>query len=995
MSTPFQRFRHGNIVESLAVRKDKITGKLYSCVKDIQETFSDAARFKVHGVVLNFLEDENDQRYEQKRIAHFPDEIIDIVVANTHVTLSPPASPPSKEKASSSVPNHHGQLLSTEDSVELSVSKLSLTPSSSNVLVPLPAFSIHSSNSSTAPTISTTQLMAAFSSTALTISDIPLQIERFKDQHSADHQQLLELLIRLVAQNNEMMAQQNEMLRQQAEAKERDERVLAELEAAKERDQERLRNNQQMIDRLIELQQRVEDGLVQNYELHEYPIPRLFVVLPDSFESWDPRNFVMERFRLFFLCECGEECEPRTNESAGSGMLTIAAAADTPTPQIRVKNRIHLAKHDGYELSRANEFFDQYGPYVLGMLRILRHCLAVAALVSPAVALADNSVKDVMDGVKSLSENMREAVDMSINILENKLGDNGASNDVSAAISAEQEGDSMFENLAALEGADLRRLDTFLRNNDKDKILGNLYRITTEHGHVKWVCFDHYRQLYRETAMTAFLQSLEKLEGTYHSQLCTATVQLKSSTAARDFFSRLSKQAPAVKNLDIILNWDFGSADLVNLVDMVAKSNVKSITLDLKDDHTSSATIAALRLGKGKYHSLFSLFSNTNLRRLQFSNLHLFGTRTSNLPSGLKVSWLQCFHFHGTVNNEGRSRLENILSHCPELIDLRLTSDMTLNYAQPDSNEMGWSLHTTICALRKLQRLRVTGWCRNWANKYANHSWKNVVPLQELVVVVSAMDPLFVQATVQKSLEVLEVLILYDSTIMDSTLDFVPKSFPASNQRLLARLTHLDLQIQMTHDSLELFSSFLPTLSLVHFGVRFDTISLLRYCDIASLKSLSVSGLSDFRSLADEVKALDGRCQIQSLRIHVLSQGTKNNDLSDLLSLLPLTRLHMGSVEVPFIGDLNLSELEILSLHGSSCSPWEYERILDKIESQVVTQPLVIELDIKAREYFGYKHSAYTLRHERLGITQRDIPFTEVEAHFLHFLQPILPDYSY
>lgn len=38
----------------------------------------------------------------------------------------------------------------------------------------------------------------------------------------------------------------------------------------------------------------------------------------------------------------------------------------------------------------------------------------------------------------------------------------------------------MFENLAALEGADLRRLDTFLRNNDKDKVLGNLYRITTE-----------------------------------------------------------------------------------------------------------------------------------------------------------------------------------------------------------------------------------------------------------------------------------------------------------------------------------------------------------------------------------------------------------------------------------------------------------------------------------------------------------------------------------
>lgn len=62
MTIPYQRFRHGDIIESLAVRKDKITGEHYSRVIDIQETFSGAVRFKVNGIVLNFLEDENEQR---------------------------------------------------------------------------------------------------------------------------------------------------------------------------------------------------------------------------------------------------------------------------------------------------------------------------------------------------------------------------------------------------------------------------------------------------------------------------------------------------------------------------------------------------------------------------------------------------------------------------------------------------------------------------------------------------------------------------------------------------------------------------------------------------------------------------------------------------------------------------------------------------------------------------------------------------------------------
>lgn len=56
----FQRFRHERVVESLAVHMNKETGELYSRLDDIKHTYPDALRFKVDGVVLNFMRDANE-----------------------------------------------------------------------------------------------------------------------------------------------------------------------------------------------------------------------------------------------------------------------------------------------------------------------------------------------------------------------------------------------------------------------------------------------------------------------------------------------------------------------------------------------------------------------------------------------------------------------------------------------------------------------------------------------------------------------------------------------------------------------------------------------------------------------------------------------------------------------------------------------------------------------------------------------------------------------
>jgi len=66
-------------------------------------------------------------------------------------------------------------------------------------------------------------------------------------------------------------------------------------------------------------------------------------------------------FRLYFLCECGEH--------------TKATKSNTP-------HCIHLAKHEGYDIERPSAFFQQYGSYVLTILRMLKYGIAVAGVAS-------------------------------------------------------------------------------------------------------------------------------------------------------------------------------------------------------------------------------------------------------------------------------------------------------------------------------------------------------------------------------------------------------------------------------------------------------------------------------------------------------------------------------------------------------------------------------------------------------------------------------------
>ncbi|ORZ19271.1 hypothetical protein BCR41DRAFT_421442 [Lobosporangium transversale] len=263
----------------------------------------------------------------------------------------------------------------------------------------------------------------------------------------------------------EVKGRGDEMLKSQLEAKEKDEMIIS--------------LQQQALDRLATLQKYADAILVQNFELHEYPIPRLFIILPVDSTKWDPMNVLGNKFRLHFL----------------SGMPL--ATSLTPIPNLDAA---------------------------------LNHSINYMEMLSKEYPILDNM---------------------------NKIDD--------------------YE---ALEGADLRRLGTFLRINDEDRKLGNLYRITTETGHVKWVCFEHYRSTYREKEQKAFENAVVMNGGKYDSYLGRAIITLRSRTRAGEFFNALAN-ARRIYELDILFSWDWSKTDLEAFVNALMTSSVSILRLEL------------------------------------------------------------------------------------------------------------------------------------------------------------------------------------------------------------------------------------------------------------------------------------------------------------------------------------------------------------------------------------------------------------------------------
>ncbi|KAG0303192.1 RHO1 GDP-GTP exchange protein 2 [Dissophora globulifera] len=378
------------------------------------------------------------------------------------------------------------------------------------------------------------------------------------------------------------MAKNTELTTYTAEQADRMIELQADLKAMQEK-MEQL--HIQALGQLAVLQTRVQAVLTQTYELHEYPIPRLFVVLPQNPSRWDAANPFSNKFRLYFLCECGEHTK------------SIDSKDEIP--------HIHFAKHEGYEINRPSEFFRQWGPHILTILKMLKYGISVAGVAVPAIShlVRVDVIDEATDCLKQLKDNIEPGMDHVINWMDKLSVNEGEAVDQFA---------NQMENKEALEGADLRKLDTFLKGKDGRKVMGNLYRTVTDEGHVKWVCIDHYSENYHKSTAKEFQRVLDSVGGSFDKSIGRVEVKIQSRVLAEQFSSVLGK-ARSVYELDIAFDWACTTNDLEVLEGALKTStSISILRLDLRQFRTGLGT--KLLSTSVQYGALFRFIKLPNLK---------------------------------------------------------------------------------------------------------------------------------------------------------------------------------------------------------------------------------------------------------------------------------------------------------------------------------------------------------------------------------------------
>ncbi|KAF9124610.1 hypothetical protein BG015_005054, partial [Linnemannia schmuckeri] len=320
----------------------------------------------------------------------------------------------------------------------------------------------------------------------------------------------------------------------------------------------------QMNDRLILVQSKTEAILTQQLELAEYPIPRLFIVLPEEPAKYDPTNWFRTKFRLHFICECGRHTEANNS---------------------KVPHHLHLAKHEGYLVREPTKFFKKYGPFLLLMLELIKFGTSIVGHVVPI--LASLKVVELADSVKQPVELVTARIDYSLKCIDNQLAKAQASSpedfigtEPDAAMT-QQDLINYLRDVEGLEGVELRQLGSFLKTSEEENLLGNLYRMTTSEGHVKWVCRDHYRASYLEKHAQKLRDVVRLAQGEFDEQLGRIEIVLRSRSTAAEFYN-VFRKAKGVLELIVDLRWECTRRDLEELQDALKGSEVLILWLDLQ-----------------------------------------------------------------------------------------------------------------------------------------------------------------------------------------------------------------------------------------------------------------------------------------------------------------------------------------------------------------------------------------------------------------------------
>ncbi|CAO3570875.1 unnamed protein product [Mortierella alpina] len=471
--------------------------------------------------------------------------------------------------------------------------------------------------------------------------------------------------------------------------------------------------------RLERVRATVRAFLNKRFSAHEYTVPRLFVVLPETadvdrppkdssnkyeqsgaraateFDNKDQGTDAkdsppVDHYRLYFLCECS----PSFTHPLGSGL-----------------NHLHIAKHPGYEIDsgRLDEFFDQYGSMVLMLLLFLKHGLDPAtSSVAPLQTAPDASQQhsqppepsdaclkkvekisnlkrsDLPDSIGAQAElKVNRMIDYlerhqrkhrdtacSVHGLAKVEEDNSAK--AENGIVKDSKDEEVLQGLVSL--ADLHQLYSFLGIANVSRRLqagqlGNLYRISNVRGQVSWVCVYHYRWTFLEKNIDEFEHWIVTRRGLFDKQSGSVMMTLVSRAHTRTFCSWISnKVAPSLVEVHLKLGWKFGKKDLWRIAKALAHSTVTVLSLDGCSFAEDSSYMALHK----KYDPILHLLTHGQLQSLELLRLPALFARLSQ--KHVKATSLKRLELGQgmEVDPKDRGSLSHLLASCSSLKELVL-----------------------------------------------------------------------------------------------------------------------------------------------------------------------------------------------------------------------------------------------------------------------------------------------------------------------------------
>ncbi|KAF9277439.1 hypothetical protein BGZ68_009298 [Mortierella alpina] len=640
LSSPAESATPSSIIR-IATRLDPRTAEHIILWQDILDVF-EHVKYIMHGeTVVSFMVDDSFNRLLPLRIGYQPDVILDVVIDSLRSQAHLPA---------------YSNSMAAEATGTLTRTSSGATDDNQSVISHRSAPSTHNDEETLAEEVESLAISDAdaqdepMDNSLIIFSEnmtatVRRSLHRYSQLYSSYFQAIMKGQIAQAVEIKDSMKEHFGSLQSEMDKNKALQEKMLEMQ------EEMVSMQKQALDRLAMLQTQIQSIITQTYELHEYPIPRLFIILPKNTRRRDKLGspFTMQ-FRLFFLCECGSH----------------TMSNDSKTP-----HEIHLAKHEGYDIEKPTEFFEKYGPYVLMMMQMIKYGFTATGIIVPPLA----SLK-IVEGLDTVQRSL-DLTKHSIGALVDETIDfiQGKTECADLAVDGSADDRAELKRLEALEGADLRQLETYLQITDSGRVLGNLYRIITSEGHVKWVCLDHYRESYRESLTQQLRDVVTANNGLYLEQEGKINLRITSKVMALQFYEVLVR-AKRTQELEIKLDWDVTLDDLRTFASAVTKANVLSLTMD---GWAFKGPALDVVNRSRRYDPILQLISNGRLQMMHLKSFEDFYQRISSsaarMAPHLRVlsigSWLSA------SSSTAMTALSRIIENCPSLQELTLSCQST------------------------------------------------------------------------------------------------------------------------------------------------------------------------------------------------------------------------------------------------------------------------------------------------------------------------------